>query len=98
MTVKSLPEDKSKIVFHAAMMCVSNFGFFKMYYDIWGSTPGPQTGGTDTCKDTRDAVAFFALTCFCEAIFCVGMGYGGALYFTLADYICKIYHHHPEVA
>lgn len=80
MPVKSLPQDKPKIAFHAAMMAIENFGFFMMYYDIWGFTPGPQTAGgvvTDPCESTRAAVSFFALTCFCVAFLCVGMGYGG---------------------
>jgi hypothetical protein len=36
--VVSLPQDKPKIAFHAAMMAIQNFGFFKMYFDVWGST------------------------------------------------------------
>ena len=30
MPVSSLAEDKPKIVFHAAMMAIQNFGFFNM--------------------------------------------------------------------
>jgi len=72
MAVISLPEDKPKIVFHAAMMAIQNFGFFMMYWDIWGNTPS-----ASTCDGTRFAVAFMALTCFCVAFLCVGMGFGG---------------------
>ena len=32
MPVVSLPADKPKIVFHAAMMAIQNFGFFTMYW------------------------------------------------------------------
>ena len=59
----SLPADKPKIVFHAAMMAIQNFGFFIMYFDIWGATPMGATG-TEVCDDTRFAVSFMALTCF----------------------------------
>eukprot|EP00472_Partenskyella_glossopodia_P012383 CAMPEP_0197528206 /NCGR_PEP_ID=MMETSP1318-20131121/24260_1 /TAXON_ID=552666 /ORGANISM="Partenskyella glossopodia, Strain RCC365" /LENGTH=165 /DNA_ID=CAMNT_0043083203 /DNA_START=88 /DNA_END=585 /DNA_ORIENTATION=+ len=72
MGVLSAPEDKPKIVFHAAMMAIQNFGFFMMYYDIWGATPAG-----DTCSDTRFWCAFMSLTCFYVAFICVGMGYGG---------------------
>merc|ERR1711924_380109 len=54
------------------MMAIQNFGFFTMYYDIWGDTPF-----SDTCGSTRYAVGMMALTCFCVAFLCVGMGYGG---------------------
>lgn len=83
MAVVSLPEDKPKIVFHAAMMAIQNFGFFTMYYDIWGATPSHSD-----CDDTRFAVAFMALTCFCVAFLCVGMGFGGYIddTFTFALY------------
>lgn len=72
----SLPADKPKIVFHAAMMAIQNFGFFIMYFDIWGATPMRATG-TEVCDDTRFAVSFMALTCFVETFLCVGMGFGG---------------------
>ena len=72
MTVASLPEDKPKIAFHAAMMAIQNFGFFTMYFDAWGVTPA-----AETCAETRFAVAFMAITCFCVAFLCVGMGFGG---------------------
>ena len=76
MAIKSLPQDKSKIVFHASMMMIQNFGFLMMHYDIWAATPGP-TSHSDPCEDTRFAVAFMALTCFCVAFLCVGMAFGG---------------------
>jgi len=72
MPARSLPEDKPKIVFHAAMMAIQNFGFFTMYYDIWGDTPH-----IEVCDGTRLGVGFFSLTCFFVAFLCVGMGYGG---------------------
>merc|ERR1711988_977813 len=72
MPVESLPEDKPKIVFHAAMMAIQNFGFFTMYYDTWGATPH-----VETCDTTRAAVSMMALTCFCVTFLCVAMGFGG---------------------
>eukprot|EP00929_Paragymnodinium_shiwhaense_P030328 TRINITY_DN17206_c0_g1_i1.p1 TRINITY_DN17206_c0_g1~~TRINITY_DN17206_c0_g1_i1.p1 ORF type:complete len:183 (+),score=14.34 TRINITY_DN17206_c0_g1_i1:60-608(+) len=85
MPVRSLPEDKPKIVFHAAMMVIQNFGFFTMYYDVWGRTPGPLAAavavgsGTsdDPCQSTRFACGFMAMTCFMVAFLCLGMGFGG---------------------
>jgi hypothetical protein len=77
-TVHSVDKDKPKIAFHAAMMAIQNFGFFTMYYDIWGATPGALADGKgDPCASTRYACAMMALTCFCVAWLCVGMGYGG---------------------
>jgi hypothetical protein len=72
MAVKSLPEDKPKIVFHAAMMSIQNFGFMMMYWDTWGFT-----SGAAVCEGTRFVVAFMAMTCFAVAFLCVGMGFGG---------------------
>ena len=72
MPVYSLPEDKPKIVFHAAMMTIQNFGFFIMYWHNWGATPV-----SDVCDDTRFACGFMSMTCFCVAFLCVGMGFGG---------------------
>jgi hypothetical protein len=76
MPVRSSAEDKPKIVFHAVMMAIQNFGFFTMYYDAWGATPGP-VGDTDPCEGTRSAISFMAMTCFAVAFLCVGMGFGG---------------------
>ena len=72
MAVKSLPADKPKIVFHAAMMCLQNFGFFIMYFAIWLATPADAI-----CDETRFAEGFMALTCFLVAFLCIGMGFGG---------------------
>ena len=72
MPVISLPEDKPKITFHAAMMCIQNFGFFIMYYDLWGATPD-----AEACADTRFAVGYMAISCFLVAFLCIGMGFGG---------------------
>ena len=72
----SRPADKPKIAFHATMMAIQNFGFFIMYYDIWGATPGPimaTTPVTDPCGSTRYAVGMMALTCFGVAFLCIGM-------------------------
>lgn len=67
-----LDADKPKIVFHAAMMSIQNFGFFIMYFAIWLATP--EAG---VCAESRFAEAFMALTCFLVAFLCVGMGFGG---------------------
>merc|ERR1711935_477312 len=72
MPVVSLPEDKPKIAFHAVMMAIQNFGFFMMYWDLWGDTPH-----TEACESTRYACGMMALTCFMVTHLCVGMGYGG---------------------
>ena len=72
MVIVSLPEDKPKIAFHAAMMVVENFGFFVMYHDLWGSAPVDAA-----CDDTRAIVAFMAMTCFSVAFLCLFMGMGG---------------------
>ena len=72
MGVVSLPEDKPKIVFHAAMMAIQNFGFFIMYFIIASGTPNKAP-----CADTFAATAFMALTCFMVAFLCIGMGFGG---------------------
>ena len=48
--IRPLDADKPKIAFHGAMMAIQNFGFFTMYWDIWGSTPH-----TEVCDTTRYA-------------------------------------------
>ena len=83
--VVSLPADKPKIVWHAAMMAIQNWGFFHMYWDLSGFTPGPvdtpiaigDEMHSDPCKSTRDACSFMSLTCFFVGFLCVGMGFGG---------------------
>lgn len=72
MPVKSLPEDKPKLVAHAVMMSIQNFGFMYFYFSIWGATPADAV-----CEDTRGAVSFMAMTCFFVAFLCVGMAFGG---------------------
>ena len=72
MPVKSLPADKPKIIFHVTMMAIQNFGFFTMYYDIWGDTPA-----AETCRFTRFSVGMMAMTCFMVTFLCVGMAFGG---------------------
>ena len=67
-----LDADKPKIVFHAAMMCLQNFGFFIMYFALWLATPA-----AEACAETRFAEGFMALMCFLVAFLCVGMGFGG---------------------
>ena len=49
MPVKSLPADKPKIVFHAAMMSIQNFGFFMMYLAAWALQP-PSDGELGTIE------------------------------------------------
>jgi len=71
--IAPLPEDKPKIAFHGAMMAIQNFGFFIMYWDIWGATPYD-----DVCDSTRYATGMMSLTCFAVAFLCVGMAMGGA--------------------
>ena len=58
-----LDADKPKIVFHAAMMSIQNFGFFIMYFAIWLATP--EAG---VCAESRFAEGFMALTCFLVAL------------------------------
>ena len=72
MPVTSLTRDKPKIVGHAAMMFVQNFGFMLFYYAIWGATPFDAT-----CDSTRFAVGVMSLSCFLVAFLCLGMAMGG---------------------
>ena len=83
MGVKSLPADKPKIVFHATMMAIQNFGFFIMYFATWMATPE-----AEVCAESRFAEGFMALTCFLVSFLCVGMGFGGYIDddFTFAFY------------
>jgi len=74
MAVASLPEDKPKILFYAAMMWVQNFGFFLMYFMMFQSIPSPASG---ECTNLRNWVGFFALDCFVESFVCIWMGMGG---------------------
>merc|ERR1711998_714423 len=67
-----LDEDKPKIVFNAVMMTIQNFGFFVMYYTIFGHLPA-----LDACGNLRFWVGFFALDCFVESFVCVWMAMGG---------------------
>ena len=80
MPVKSLPADKPKIIFHIAMMCIQNFGFFLMYLASWIATPE-----AEVCAETRFAVGFMSLTCFLVAFLFIGMGFGG---YTDDGFIC----------
>mmetsp|Transcript_15746 Transcript_15746/g.49477 ORF Transcript_15746/g.49477 Transcript_15746/m.49477 type:complete len:163 (+) Transcript_15746:73-561(+) len=72
MAVDPYEEDKPKIVFHAAMMAIQNFGFMTYYNDIWDDTPDAKV-----CEDTRFAVAFMSMTCFMVSFLCIGMAFGG---------------------
>mmetsp|Transcript_4040 Transcript_4040/g.9634 ORF Transcript_4040/g.9634 Transcript_4040/m.9634 type:complete len:176 (+) Transcript_4040:123-650(+) len=72
MPVNSLLSDKPTICFHAAMMVVQNFGFFVMYYGLWGDAPIDAV-----CDSVRFSVGFMALTCFYVAFMCIAMAYGG---------------------
>ena len=68
-------EDKPKIAFHGTMMAIQNFGFFIMYYDIWGDTPGHSQ--LAACDSTRLWTGWMALTCWGVSHLCVGMAMGG---------------------
>jgi len=72
MGVKSLAADKPKIVFHAAMLTVQNFGFFAMYFATWMATPE-----AEVCAESRFAEGYMAMSCFLVAFLCIGMGFGG---------------------
>jgi len=67
-----LDTDKPQIVFYAVMMTIQNFGFFLMYYTMFGYLPADTN-----CTDLRFWVAFFALDCFVESFVCVWMAMGG---------------------
>eukprot|EP00419_Tripos_fusus_P052627 CAMPEP_0172799274 /NCGR_PEP_ID=MMETSP1075-20121228/1782_1 /TAXON_ID=2916 /ORGANISM="Ceratium fusus, Strain PA161109" /LENGTH=168 /DNA_ID=CAMNT_0013636943 /DNA_START=65 /DNA_END=571 /DNA_ORIENTATION=+ len=78
MTVRSLPEDKPKILFYAAMMWVQNFGFFMMYFLLYQSIPELRDMGKGgECDTLRFWVGFFALDCFVESFCCIWMAMGG---------------------
>lgn len=70
--VKSYPEDKVKIAFHAAMMTIQNFALYQGYFEVWGDMPR-----TDACQETRAAIQIMAGTCMFVQFLCVGMGLGG---------------------
>lgn len=72
MPVISLPEDKPKLMFYAAMMWIQNFGFFLMYFMMYQSIPG-----SGDCTNLRFWVGFFALDCFVESFVCIWMAMGG---------------------
>ena len=74
MPVRSIPEDKPKIMFYAAMMFIQNFGFFLMYFQMYKVIPDLESGD---CETLRYWVGFFALDCFVESVVCVWMGMGG---------------------
>ena len=76
MPVVSLPADKPKIVFHAAMMAIQNFGFFIMYFFIYNMIPVSVPGVLD-CDTVRFWVGFFALDCFIESFCVLWMAMGG---------------------
>jgi hypothetical protein len=65
-------EDKPKIAYYAAMMAIQNFGFFLMYYAIFGDIPD-----IGECGNLRFWIGFFALDCFVESFVCIWMGMGG---------------------
>eukprot|EP00442_Polarella_glacialis_P038521 CAMPEP_0115102664 /NCGR_PEP_ID=MMETSP0227-20121206/34055_1 /TAXON_ID=89957 /ORGANISM="Polarella glacialis, Strain CCMP 1383" /LENGTH=183 /DNA_ID=CAMNT_0002498835 /DNA_START=35 /DNA_END=586 /DNA_ORIENTATION=+ len=76
MPVLSMPEDKPKLMFYAAMMWMQNFGFFLMYFMMYTAIPEPEGGGGE-CTNLRFWVGFFALDCFVESFVCVWMAMGG---------------------
>jgi len=67
-----LREDRPKIVFFAAMMTIQNFGFFMMYYGIFGDIPD-----IHECTTLRYWIGLFALDCFVESFVCVWMAMAG---------------------
>ena len=67
-----LDEDRPKLVFYAAMMTIQNFGFFIMYYVVFGDIPD-----IDECSNLRYWVGLFALDCFVESFVCVWMAKAG---------------------
>ena len=64
---------------------MQNFGFFIMYYDIWGDTPKPDP---DVCESTRLWTGYMALTCWGVSHLCVGMAFGG---FTESNFFFPFY-------
>mmetsp|Transcript_122886 Transcript_122886/g.274491 ORF Transcript_122886/g.274491 Transcript_122886/m.274491 type:complete len:169 (-) Transcript_122886:91-597(-) len=74
MPTVSIPQDKPKLMFYAAMMWVQNFGFFVMYFMLYQHIPDPSTGD---CDNLRFWVGFFALDCFVESFVCIWMAMGG---------------------
>mmetsp|Transcript_111280 Transcript_111280/g.227846 ORF Transcript_111280/g.227846 Transcript_111280/m.227846 type:complete len:165 (-) Transcript_111280:105-599(-) len=72
MPVLSIPEDKPKILFYAAMMFIQNFGFGRMYWDMYGEIPGG-----NNCSDMKMWIGLFALDCFVESFVCIWMAMGG---------------------
>ena len=81
--------DKPKIVFHGAMMAIQNFGFFIMYYDIWGDTPGHATlPVAGVCDRTRLWTGWMAMTCWGVSHLCVGMAFAG---FTESNFFFPFY-------
>ena len=75
MPVRSLAEDKPRILFYGAMMAIQNFGFFIMYYQIYPTIP--MSVGLVNCQTLRFWVGFFALDCFIESFVVLWMAMGG---------------------
>merc|ERR1711871_408720 len=77
--VSSLPEDKPKIVFHAVMMAIQNFGFFVMYFMLYVMTPYTTDKSIPYyhCASSSAAFGTMAITCFFVTWLCIGMGFGG---------------------
>lgn len=65
------------------MYILQNFGFFIMYFDIWGDTPHDTV-----CDDTRLWTGVMALDCWGVAHLCVGMAFGG---FTESNFYFPFY-------
>ena len=78
MPVAPLAADKPKIVFYGAMMAIQNFGFFLMYYPLFGAVPAlKNAAGADECETLRFWIGLFAIDCFVESFCCVWMAMGG---------------------
>ena len=86
MPAISLPADKPKILFFAAMMAIQNYGFHSMYYSIFLGTPV-----SAECSRMRYWTGLFSLDCFVESFCVLWMAMGGAsrgLYASVCVFMC----------
>ena len=88
LLVKSIGDDKTKILFHMTIMAMQNFGFFVMYFIIWGFIPAAAT-----CDNTRFQVGWFAMVCFGETFGVVYMAFGGYIDDTATFLLGVLIHH-----
>merc|ERR1712178_472979 len=59
-----LDEDKPKIAFYAVMMAIQNFGFFIMYYALFGDIPANHESD---CSNLRFWIGFLHWTALWRA-------------------------------